>query len=119
MFKHCNAMHAYKPESQWVPQEYRQLSLSVEKKPLSSHDRQKLTSGGIDATAHALRVIDVHTVYSTQPIYTSSHAIASSGKVKKLRIGKLANKAFSEKSTQIMHLEPHKEPYNTANWTRK
>ena len=36
-----------------------QLSLRVEKKPLSSHDRQKLASGlsgGIDATVHALRV---------------------------------------------------------------
>ena len=32
-FRHCNVMHAYKPE---VPQEHRQLSL--EKKPLSSHD---------------------------------------------------------------------------------
>ena len=32
---------------------------------------------------------------------------------------KLANKALSEKSTQIMGLERHKEPYNTANWTRK
>ena len=71
-------MHAYKPESQWVPQEYRQLSLRVEN-PLSSHDRQKLTSGlsgGIDATTHALTVINVHTVYSAQPIYTLSHAIA-------------------------------------------
>ena len=85
-FKHCNAMHAYKPESQWVPQEYRQLSLRIES-PLSFHDPQKLASGlsgGIDATAHALRVIDVHTVYSVQPIYTLSHAIASSGKVKNL-----------------------------------
>ena len=47
-----------------------------------SHDRQKLgggLSGGIDATAHALRVIDIHTVYSAQPIYTLSHAIANSG----------------------------------------
>ena len=119
-------MHSYKPESQRVPQEYRQLSLKIEKKPLSSHDRQKLAgglSGGIDATAHALRVIDVHTVYSAQPIYTLSHAIASSGKVKKLRIDKmmpkLANKAFSEKSTQIMNWERHKEPCNTANWTHK
>ena len=44
-------------QSQRVPQEYRQLSLRVEKKPLSSHNRQKLASGlsdGIDATAHAL-----------------------------------------------------------------
>ena len=56
-FKHFNAMHAYKPESQrvgnWQP------SLRVETKPLSSHDRQKLASGlsgGIDAIAHALRV---------------------------------------------------------------
>ena len=41
--------------------------------------------------------------------------IASSGKVKKLRMmPKLVNKAFSEKSTQIMCLERHKEPYNTA-----
>ena len=40
-----NAMHACKPESPRVPQEYRQLSLRVEKKPLSSHDRQKLASG--------------------------------------------------------------------------
>ena len=64
-------MHAYKPESRRVPQGYRQLSDRVEKKPLSSHDRQKLTSGlsgGTDATAHALGVIDVYTVYSTQPI---------------------------------------------------
>ena len=56
-----------------------------------SHDRQKFTGGlrgRIDATAHALRVIDVHTVYSAQPIYTLDHAIASTGKVKKLRIGK-------------------------------
>ena len=83
-------MHAYKPESQRVPQEYRQLSRLELKR---SHDRQKLAGGlrgGIDATLnrawHALRVIDVHTVYSAQPIYTLSHA--SSGKVKKLRIGK-------------------------------
>ena len=84
-------MHAYKPESQRVPQEYRQLSLRVEKKPLSSHDRQKLASGlsgRIDANVHALRVIDVHTIYSAQPIYMLSYAIASSVKVKKLRIGK-------------------------------
>ena len=47
-----------------------------------------LLRGGIDATAHALRVVDVYTVYSAQPIYTLSHAIANSGKVKKLRIGK-------------------------------
>ena len=83
-FKHSNAMHAYKPESQRVPQEYRKLSLRVEKKPLSFQDRQKLASGlsgGIDATVHALRVIYVHTVYSAQPIYSLSHAIASSGKV--------------------------------------
>ena len=56
-------MHAYKPESQRVPQEYRQLSLKIELE--RGHDRQKLAgglSGGIDATAHALRVIDVHTV---------------------------------------------------------
>ena len=89
-FKHCNSMHAYKPESQRVPQEYRQLSLSrLELK--RSHDRQKLAGGlrgGIDATGHALKVIDVHTVYSAQPIYTLSRAIASSSKVKKLRIGK-------------------------------
>ena len=32
---------------------------------------------------------------------------------------KLAKKAFSAKSTQIMHLERHKEPYNTANWTHQ
>ena len=36
----------------------------------------------------ALRVIDVHTIYSAQPIYTLIHAMASSGKIKKLRIGK-------------------------------
>ena len=49
--------HAYKPESQRVPQEYRQLSLRVEKKPLSSHDQLASgLSGGIDATAHVLRV---------------------------------------------------------------
>ena len=81
-------MHAYKPESQRVPQEYRQLSLTTEK----NHDRQKLAgglSGGIDATACACAEgIDIHTVYSAQPIYTISHSIASSGKVKKLRIGK-------------------------------
>ena len=69
-----------------------QLSLRVEEKPLSSHDRRKLASGlsgGIDATAHALRVNrHIHTVYSAQPIYTLSYAIASSGKVKKLRIRK-------------------------------
>ena len=44
------------------------------------------------------------------------------GKVKKLRIEmtpKLVNEAFSEKSTQIMRLERHKEPHNTENWTRK
>ena len=84
-------MRAYKLESQRVPQEYRQLSLRVEKKPLSSDDCQKLASGlsgGIDTTAHALRVKDVHTVYSAQSIYTLSCGIASSGKVKKLRIGK-------------------------------
>ena len=77
-----------KPESQRVAQEYRQLSRLELKR---SHDRQKLAGGlrgGIDATGHALRVIDVHTVYSAQPIYTLSHAITSSGKVKKLRIGK-------------------------------
>ena len=70
-----------------VAQEYRQLSRLELKR---SHDRQKLAGGlrgGIDAT-NALRVIDVHTVYSAQPIYTLSHAIASSSKVKKLRIGK-------------------------------
>ena len=81
-------MHAYKPESQRVPQEYRQLSRLELKR---SHDCQKLAGGrglrgGIDAIAHALRVIDVYTVYSAQPIYTLSHA--NSGKVKKLRIGK-------------------------------
>ena len=32
---------------------------------------------------------------------------------------KLVNKAFSAKSTQIMHLECHKESYNTALWIRK
>ena len=80
-------MHAYKPESQRVPQEYRELSLRIEKKPRSSKARCGL-SGGIDATAHALRIIGVHTVYSVQPIYTLSHAIAGSGKVKKLRIDK-------------------------------
>ena len=56
-FKHFNAMHAYKPESQRVGNW--QLSLRVETKPLSSHDRQKLASGlssGIDAITHALRV---------------------------------------------------------------
>ena len=31
---------------------------------------------------------------------------------------KLVNKAYSEKSTQIMRLERHKEPYNTTNLTR-
>ena len=44
------------------------------------------------------------------------------GKIKKLRIEmtpKLVNEAFSAKSTQIMRLERHKEPYNTENWTRK
>ena len=40
-FKHCNAVHAYKPESQRVPQEYRQLILRIEKKLPSSHDCQK------------------------------------------------------------------------------
>ena len=52
-------MHTSHAESQSVPQEYMQLSLRVEKKPLSSHGRQKLASGlsnGIDATVHALRV---------------------------------------------------------------
>ena len=81
-------MHAYKPESQRVLQEYRQLSRLELKR---SHDCQKLAGGlrgGIDAIAHALRVIDVYTVYSAQPIYTLSHASANSGKVKKLRIGK-------------------------------
>ena len=81
-------MHAYKPESQRVPQEYRQLSRLELKR---SHDCQKLAGGlrhGIDAIAHALRVIDIYTVYSAQPIYTLSHAIANSGKVKKLRISK-------------------------------
>ena len=81
-------MHAYKPERHRVPQEYRQLSRLKLKK---SHDCQKLAGGlrgGIDATAHALRVIDVYTVYSAQPIYMLHHAIANSGKVKKLRIGK-------------------------------
>ena len=51
-FKHCNSMHAYKPESQRVPQEYRQLSRLELKR---SHDRQKLAGGlrgGIDATGH-------------------------------------------------------------------
>ena len=28
-------------------------------------------------------------------------------------------KVFSKKSTKIMPLERHKEPYNTAFWTRK
>ena len=88
-----NAMHAYncKPESPRVPQEYRQLSLRVEKKPLSSHDRQKLASGLEERLMQPrmrLVLIGVHTVYSAQPIYTLSHAIASSGEVKKLRIGK-------------------------------
>ena len=32
---------------------------------------------------------------------------------------KLVNEAFSAKSTRIMRLERHKEPYNTKNWTRK
>ena len=71
-----------------VPQEYRQLSCLELKR---SHDCQKLVGGlrsGIDATAHALRAIDVYTVYSAQPIYTLSHPIANSGKIKKLRIGK-------------------------------
>ena len=42
--------------SERVKEEYRQLSLGVEKKPLSSHDCQNLASelsGGVDATAHA------------------------------------------------------------------
>ena len=30
---------------------------------------------------------------------------------------KVANKAFSVKSTQIIHLERHKEPYSIAIWT--
>ena len=47
------------------------------------------------------------------------YTIASSGEAKKLRISKTANKAFSEKSTQFIHLECHKESYNTANWTRQ
>ena len=32
---------------------------------------------------------------------------------------KLANKVFLEKSTQFIHFKYHKEPYNTALWTRK
>ena len=32
---------------------------------------------------------------------------------------KLANEAFSAKSTQIIRLERHKEPCNTEKWTRK
>jgi hypothetical protein len=34
---------------------------------------------------------------------------------------KLVNKAFSAKSTQynVMRLERHEEPYDTALWTRK
>ena len=44
----------YKPESQRVPQEYRELSLRIEKKPRSSKVRWcHGLSGGIDATAHA------------------------------------------------------------------
>ena len=82
-------MHAYKPESQRVPQEYRQLSrLELNLKKPRLLKASSLVRGGIDATAHALRVRGVYTVYSAQPIYTLSHAIANSGKVKKLRIGK-------------------------------
>ena len=71
--------------SQRIKEEYRQLSR------LELKRSQKLAGGlrgGIDAIAHALRVIDVYTVYSAQPIYTLSHASANSGKVKKLRIDK-------------------------------
>ena len=32
---------------------------------------------------------------------------------------KLVNKAFSEKPTQTMRLERHKEAYNATFWTRK
>jgi hypothetical protein len=32
---------------------------------------------------------------------------------------KLANEVFSAKSTQYVRLECHKEPYDTALWTRK
>ena len=46
-------------------------------------------------------------------IYTSSHAIASSGEVKKLESvndAKTGKQSVSAKSTQIMCLECHKEP---------
>ena len=54
--------------------------------------------------------------------YTYSHAITSRTKSRSLESAndaKLVNKALSAKSTQIMHLERHKEPYNSALWTRK
>ena len=83
-FKHCDAMHT----SQRVQAYHKnthgnwQLSLRVEKKPLSSHDHQKLASSGIDATAHPLRVNRLsyipYIVRNTQySIYMLSHAIAS------------------------------------------
>ena len=100
-----------------------QLSLRVEKKPLSLSSQRSSNSGLLMQPRMRWGLIDIHTVYSAQPIYTLSHAIASSDKVKKLKIGKwrpkLANKVFSEKSIQIMRLERYKEPYNTANWTHK
>ena len=62
-----------------------QLSLRVEKKPLSSNDSQKLAdglSGGIDAIMHALRVnrrtyIPYIACNTQHSIYTLNHAIAS------------------------------------------
>ena len=53
-------------------------------------------------------LIDVHTVHSAQPIYTLSHAIASSGKVKKLRIGK-CRQNWRTKRFQ-------RNPHNTCVW---
>ena len=116
-------MNTYKPESQRITQEYRQLSLILEKKPLSSHDHQKLASGlsgGIDATTHALRVSRrtyMYRIWHATYLYVKScyHLLEQSQEAwSRQMTSNQANKVFSERSTQIMRLERHKEPYNTA-----
>ena len=75
--------------------------------------------------AHAPRVNSTYIPYiacdTQHSIYMSSHAWEKSRSLEsaKLMTPKLANKVFSAKSTQIMRLERHKEPYNTEFWTHK
>ena len=99
----------------------------VENSPVDNGLRE---GGGSDQQlpcpiAHTRRVNSTYIPYiacdTQHSIYTSSHAQEKSRSLEstKLMTPKLANKVFSVKSTQIMHLERHKEPYNIEFWTHK